>query len=44
MSLHMLKKISELNGLGFKTPMIFFAYTLGALSIIGVPPFDRIME
>ena len=33
------KKISELGGLGFKTPMIFFAYTLGALSIIGVPPF-----
>ena len=32
------KKISELGGLGFKTPMIFFAYTLGALSIIGVPP------
>jgi multicomponent Na+:H+ antiporter subunit D len=33
------KKISELNGLGYKTPLIFFAYTLGALSIIGVPPF-----
>jgi len=33
------KKISQLNGLGYKTPLIFFAYTLGALSIIGVPPF-----
>ena len=33
------KKISELNGLGYRTPLIFFAYTLGALSIIGVPPF-----
>ena len=33
-----IKKISDLGGLGFKSPLIFFAYTLGALSIIGVPP------
>ena len=25
--------------MGYKLPLIFFAYTLGALSIIGVPPF-----
>jgi len=34
-----IKKVSELKGMGFKLPLIFFAYTLGALSIIGVPPF-----
>ncbi|MFL2533686.1 MAG: proton-conducting transporter membrane subunit [Alphaproteobacteria bacterium] len=34
-----IKKVSELKGLGFKLPLIFVAYTLGALSIIGVPPF-----
>ena len=34
-----IKKVSDLKGMGYKLPLIFFAYTLGALSIIGVPPF-----
>lgn len=32
-------EISQLNGLGRKMPLTFFAYTIGALSIIGLPPF-----
>ena len=33
-----LKNISDLDGLGFKMPLVFIAFFLGALSIIGVPP------
>ena len=32
-------KISHLNGLGHKMPLTFFAFSIGALSIIGIPPF-----
>ena len=32
-------KISDLNGLGHKMPLTFFAFSIGALSIIGIPPF-----
>ena len=33
-----LKKVSDLNGLGYQMPMVFMAFFLGALSIIGIPP------
>ncbi|MGC6485512.1 MAG: proton-conducting transporter membrane subunit [Candidatus Puniceispirillales bacterium] len=33
-----LKKVSELDGLGPRMPLVFIAFTLGALSIIGIPP------
>ena len=32
-------KISDLNGLGHKMPLTFIAFSIGALSIIGIPPF-----
>lgn len=32
-------EISKLDGLGRKMPFTFAAYTIGALSIIGMPPF-----
>ena len=32
-------EISQLDGLGRKMPFTFAAYTIGALSIIGLPPF-----
>lgn len=32
-------EISELDGLGRKMPFTFAAFTIGALSIIGLPPF-----
>lgn len=32
-------KISELDGLGRKMPFTFIAFTIAALSIIGLPPF-----
>ena len=32
-------KISDLNGLGHEMPLTFFAFSIGALSIIGIPPF-----
>ncbi|VAX25656.1 Na(+) H(+) antiporter subunit A [hydrothermal vent metagenome] len=32
-------KVSELNGIGKQMPITMTAFTLGALSIIGVPPF-----
>ena len=32
-------KISDLNGLGHKMPLTFVAFSIGALSIIGIPPF-----
>ncbi len=31
-------KISDLNGHGISTPLIFIAFFIGSLSIIGVPP------
>ncbi len=31
-------KISDLNGLGHKMPLTFIAFSIGALSIIGIPP------
>ena len=33
------EKVSDLNGLGRKMPLTFIAFTLGAFSIIGLPPF-----
>jgi len=33
-----LTKISELDGLGPRMPLVFIAFFLGALSIIGIPP------
>ena len=33
-----LQKISDLNGLGKSMPLTFFAFFIGSLSIIGVPP------
>jgi len=33
-----LTKISELDGLGPRMPLVFVAFFLGALSIIGIPP------
>jgi multicomponent Na+:H+ antiporter subunit D len=33
-----LNKVSELDGLGPRMPLIFIAFFLGALSIIGIPP------
>ena len=33
-----IKKISELDGLGPKLPLIFIAFFLASLSIIGIPP------
>jgi len=32
-------KVSELNGLGRKMPITFFAFFLASLSLIGLPPF-----
>ncbi len=32
-------KVSELNGIGKKMPFTMAAFTLGTLSIIGIPPF-----
>ena len=32
------QKVSELDGLGHRLPLVFGAFFLGALSIIGVPP------
>ena len=32
-------KISDLNGIGYKMPLTFIAFSFGALSIIGIPPF-----
>lgn len=34
-----LTKVSQLRGLGRKMPVVFIAFFIGALSIIGVPPF-----
>ena len=31
-------KVSEMNGLGYKMPYVFVAFSLAALSIIGIPP------
>ncbi|MEN8722817.1 MAG: monovalent cation/H+ antiporter subunit D family protein [Alphaproteobacteria bacterium] len=36
---HHKTEVSQLNGLGRKMPLSFIAYTIGALSIIGLPPF-----
>jgi multicomponent Na+:H+ antiporter subunit D len=33
-----IKKISELDGLGPKLPLIFIAFFLASLSVIGIPP------
>lgn len=33
-----LNKVSQIDGLGPRMPMVFIAYFLGALSIIGIPP------
>ena len=33
-----LNKVSQLDGLGPRMPIVFVAYFLGALSIIGIPP------
>lgn len=33
------KNISELSGIGRKMPFTMIAFTIGALSVIGVPPF-----
>ena len=33
-----IKNISELDGLGPRMPLVFIAFFLGALSIIGIPP------
>ena len=33
-----LNKVSQLDGLGPRMPLVFAAYFLGALSIIGIPP------
>ena len=33
-----LNKVSQLDGLGPRMPLVFIAFTLGALSIIGIPP------
>jgi multicomponent Na+:H+ antiporter subunit D len=33
------KNISELSGIGRKMPFTMIAFTMGALSVIGVPPF-----
>ncbi|MCE2517959.1 MAG: monovalent cation/H+ antiporter subunit D family protein [Alphaproteobacteria bacterium] len=33
-----LNKVSQIDGLGPRMPLVFIAYFLGALSIIGVPP------
>ncbi len=35
-------KVSELDGLGRKMPFTFFAFLIGALSIIGLPPFGGV--
>jgi multicomponent Na+:H+ antiporter subunit D len=32
-------EVSELAGLGYRMPLTFTAFTIGALSIIGLPPF-----
>jgi multicomponent Na+:H+ antiporter subunit D len=32
-------KVSELSGIGKKMPFTMFAFTVGAMSVIGVPPF-----
>ena len=32
------KRFRELDGLGYRMPLVFGAFFLGALSIIGVPP------
>ncbi len=32
-------QVSQMRGLGTKMPLIFFAFLIGALSIIGLPPF-----
>lgn len=34
--------ISTMNGLGRRMPLTFFAFLLGALSVIGLPPFGGI--
>ncbi len=31
--------VRELNGMGYKMPITFVTFTIGALSLIGVPPF-----
>ncbi|MCG8621490.1 MAG: monovalent cation/H+ antiporter subunit D family protein [Proteobacteria bacterium] len=31
-------KVSELDGLGYQMPLVFIAFAIGALSIIGLPP------
>ena len=31
-------KITDLNGIGHKMPLTFIAFSIGALSIIGIPP------
>lgn len=33
-----LNKVSQLDGLGYRMPMVFAAFFLAALSIIGIPP------
>ncbi len=33
------KYVSEMDGIGWRMPFTMFAYLLGALSIIGLPPF-----
>jgi multicomponent Na+:H+ antiporter subunit D len=33
-----IKNVSQLNGLGYRMPLVFVAFFLGALSIIGIPP------
>ena len=33
-----LNKVSQLNGLGYRMPLIFIAFFLASLSIIGIPP------
>lgn len=35
-------EISQLNGLGWYMPVTFIAFAIGALSIIGVPPFGGV--
>jgi len=39
---HHKTKISELDGLGHKMPFTFAAFLIGALSIIGLPPFGGV--
>ncbi|MDW7649854.1 MAG: proton-conducting transporter membrane subunit [Bacillota bacterium] len=38
------KKVSELSGIGFQMPVIMLSFTLAAVTMVGIPPFNAFIS